>query len=377
MAHALSDPRVLAKEEADRINSNRQQWLVTPVDRVMADAPYFERENLLAGLTDFHRERMTRIPSIEKYPESKPWVDFALQNEAELKRLANLSDREIAIFRSLTTYLSFRGYKQAKLLSVDERCRCAYLPETDRGPMHIKNVDDPITHWKPSDKQPNPIPFSGDFVTDGVGSGLHIDDEPEDIFPLPVLTMLRQYANDVPSSVDFLTRYKSFWGGGNLLIHDSKKRSVAIEKCSFNFIEVFYPDSTGRSYISGMSCRDPQSPQGKYQRAKRDQAIELFGIGQDCSDNAFWSMCFTFEQKLRQALNDLPKVPTFADVVNLFTSAYPKGLRKDGIRLHPKQGLIGYTLCIHATLRDERKYFRWQRSQDGSLFPAQPEVFSF
>jgi hypothetical protein len=375
--NSLPDPREKANQEAQRINASRYEWLVTPVDRILTDSPYFEREDLLAGIDAFHRERMAKAPSTAKYPEAGAWVDFALQCDAELTRLANLTPRELAIFRSLNAYLSFRGYEQARPPAVDEHCRCAYLPETDRGELHIKIVDDPITHWTPATGRPSEFPFSGDFVTDGVGSGLHIDDEPEEIFPLPILTMLKSHANDVPSTVDFLTRYKSFWGGGNLMVHDSKKRSAAIEKCSYNFIEVFYPDASGRSHISGMTCRDPGSPQGKYQRAKRDQAVELFGIGADCPDNAFWDTCFKCEQKLAHAMKTMPKTPTFDGVVKLFNTAYPEGLRKDGFRAHPRQGLVGYTLCIHATLRDERKYHRWQRSLDGKNFSAEPEVFSY
>jgi len=58
---------------------------------------------------------------------------------------------------------------------------------------------------------------------DGVGSGMHIDDEPDEIFPLPVHRMVKTHCNDVPGAVDFLTRYGTFWSGSNLLVRDAKK----------------------------------------------------------------------------------------------------------------------------------------------------------
>ena len=67
----------------------------------------------------------------------------------------------------------------------------------------------------------------------------------------------------------------------------------------------------------------------------------------------------------------------FDEVVKLFTTEWPQGLNKAGLKVHPKQGLIGYTLVTHATLTKERKYYRWQRSEDGKHFPKEPEVYSY
>ena len=86
-----------------------------------------------------------------------------------------------------------------------------------------------------------------------------MDDEPDELFPLQPTQMMYSYCDDVPSAVEFLTRYQSFWNGCNILLYDRQKRSVAIEKCSANFMDVFYPGSDGRSHISGMVCRNPGS----------------------------------------------------------------------------------------------------------------------
>lgn len=374
----MPDPAAAAQTTADRINTNRAQYLDMPVDRIIADSPFLDRNVMLEGVTVFHRERMSKVPSITKYPEAKPWVDYALSYERELRSRGNLNDTQIAIVQSLGSYICFRGYKHAaRLAATDEKCRAAYFPESDHGRVHIKNVDDPITHWKPSRTRPAKFPHTSDLQSDGVGSGLHIDDEPAELFPLPVSAMAAQYCNDVPSVIDFLTRYSIFWGGSNRLFHDAQKRSVAIEKCSYNHIAIYHPDSDGRSYISGMTCRDPNSAIGQYQDAKRKQYLDMFNLGSDGPDSAFWAACHKFESKLAAAMKSFPRVPRFDDIAKLFTTTWPEGFNKAGLKVHPNAGLVGYTLMTHAALIDEKKLFHWQRSEDGKSFDAKPDIYQY
>src|SRR5690606_35212977 len=162
-----------------------------------------------------------------------------------------------------------------------------YVPDTDRGVVHIKNMDDPITYWK---KRPpiDSFPKSG-LTWDGTGSGLHLDDEPTEIFPLPIQTMCMANCSDVPGAGSLLTRYKSFWGKANVLLFDGKNPCTAIEKCSFNFIHVHGPDANGRNHISGMVCRDPESEIAKYQAKKRTEYLRLFGLPDDGTDATYWA----------------------------------------------------------------------------------------
>jgi hypothetical protein len=374
----IPDPAETARREAEAIARNREARLVFPLQRVLADAPYLDPDAILNGLVAYHREAMAKVPSFTRYPEARPWVDYVLAVDRELKALAGLSELELAVLRSLHNYLAFRGLGLAAPAG-DEKCRVAYLPETDHGRLHIKNVDDPATHWKPE------VAPRWEFVrketplfADGVGSGLHLDDEPAELFPLPVKAlMFREYADDVPSAVEFLTRYSPFWARANLLLHDTKKRSVAIEKCSYNFIEVFEPGADGRSHISGMTCRDPDSPQGRYQKAQREKYRRLYRQPLDGPDMAFWNGAKRFEDKLTAGLAGLGPAAKLDEAIRLFTTAWPEGLRKDGLRLHPQQGLIGYTLMSYAALPDEGRFLRWQRTANPELaWPAAPESFT-
>jgi hypothetical protein len=376
MAIPIPNALETARREADAIHANREALLNYPLQRVLIDAPYLDPEVLLKGLVAYHHEAMSKIPSPTAFPEAKPWIAYVLAVDKELKALVELSDLELATLRSLHNYLAFRGLGIAAPAQ-DEKCRVAYVPESDHGRIHIKNLDDPATHWKPEGPMRDLFADkTRTLFSDGVGSGLHLDDEPAELFPLPIRAMFPQYAHDVPSAVEFLTRYSSFWARGNMLLHDNRKRSAAIEKCSYNFIEVFYPGADGRSHISGMTCRNPDSPQGRYQRAQREKYLRLYKQPLDGPDMAFWNGAWKFEAKLAAGLDALAARPKLDDLIRLFTTGWPEGLRKDGLRLHPKQGLIGYTLMTYAALPDEGRILRWQRSANPELlWPDQPEEY--
>lgn len=376
MTVQLPDPKQVAQTDADVVRGNHEYHFERGLERVFADARFVDRDSLLAGLDAFHKERMAKSPSPADYPESGPWVDHVLAVNRELQKILNLTDSQLAMKQSMGDYLRFRGFVNARP-AADEHCRVAYVPESDHKQIHIKNVDDPITHFKRSGPPTSMDWDEARVVVDGVGSGLHIDDEPDEIFPLPVLAMVRHYADDVPGWVQFLSRYSKFWGGANEVIHDWKGNSVAVEKCSYNFIEVFEPDQYGRSHCSGMTCRDSESPQGRYQAEKRLQYVKQFNQPEDGSDMTFWAACRKFESMLANGLIDMGKNARLDDLIALFTGQWPNGLNKAGLKLHPDQGLTGYTLITHVYLHEEKRMLRWQRNPDDGSWPTEREEYQF
>lgn len=270
--------------------------------------------------------------------------------------------------------MQFRGYRQFALRgreAQDDQCRGVFLPETDRGPMYIFNMDDPL----PPDYAPAlPLPASrpreefwwkrARLSCFDAGSGLHLDDEPAELFPLPVDAMLPYFADDVPGAVDFLTRYAPFWSNGNRVYYDAAYRGAAVEKCSRHFCDAYGADPAGFYHAGGMVCRDSASPQGQYMWAKRHEYLNLFGIGDDSADMAYWTSAQALEDTLVAAMRALGSCPRAEDVFTLFTTPWPDGLWKTGQRIHPQQTAISCTLLSVATLFEEGVDLRWQRAED-------------
>lgn len=376
MVQELPDPIALAQSLA-KICSTEEE-IYRPINRLLTDQPYLDRDAILNGVRTFYAEQMAKVPSSATYPEAAPWVDLIKTRDRELQRITGMSDTELALNRSLKDFCSYR-WKAAVSVPGGEKCRVAFVPDTERGPVHIKNVDDPITHWTPRPapdiRTPGgkPAELPPIFI-DGVGSGLLIDDEPEELFPLNAREMVSYYADDTPGAVEFLTRYTPFWHSCNIVVRDRQHRSVAIEKCSPHYIDVFEPGPDGRSHISGMVCRDPESDLGKHQAAKRNEALDVFDRPKDGSDQTFWNKCDEAEAKLAEFLAQ-PGPLKFEDIWAKFATPWPDGLSKEGAKFHPDQQVAEYTLVTHALLLDEMRGFRIQRDPQTTKMQAERETW--
>jgi hypothetical protein len=380
MAQPIPDVETSAQGEVQKISVNRHGAIFGTLDRMVRESAHLNREDVVREVTAFHVERMSKVPPKAKYPEAQGWAEYQLKLDARVKGLANLSDEEMAVYRSISHYLSFRGYRKlgqliaAKSTFVPEKCRVAYVPDTDRGVVHIKNLDDPITYWK---KRPTIAEFPKSGLTwDATGSGLHIDSEPEDTFPLPVPVMCMATCTTVPEAVEFLTRYCSFFGRQNVLLFDGKNPAMAVEKCSYNFIQVNGPDKNGRNHISGMVCRDINSPIGAYQAERRKEYLRLFGLPDDGPDALYWAASGKAEGKLARFLS-APSPLNAQGLVDYFITPRPEGLNKNGDRVHPDQVALDLTLATTVYFVTEKKALRWQREPADLAWPKEPERYSF
>ncbi len=381
-------PDARADGEAEAARLTRAGW--TPdvlIDRTAADAPALDRRRLLAGVTAFHQERMTRTPDPARYPESTRWVDYVRQRDQAVQDRTGMSAEDLAVLRSLNPYMAFRGWQEQQTLArgaqptpTTERCRVVYLADSTLGETHFKNVDDPLAGF-----EPRPAPRGLDrppLVYSGVGSGLHLDTEPDELFPLSPLQMMLHETEDAPGAVAFLGRYRSFWGGCNIVVYDRAKRAAAIEKTSYCHMDVYEQNAAGSVHVSGMVCRDAANAHGRHQTAMRQRYMTMFGLPEDGPDRAFWDACDRAERMLADALNDTGHAadggPIDARAVwRLLTTPWPEGLSKEGAALHPDQAVREYTLASYAFYWEKQRMLRLQRDPQTGNMPEAEEVYQF
>lgn len=282
---------------------------------------------------------------------------------AESSRTLGVSARDLLRGWFYQHYHIFhlRTYPAYLPMVVEEKCRAAYLPETDVGPLAISNTDDPIHGYRPAPPFVPPTHAVNVFVT-SVGSGLHFDEEPRGFFPVDegvLRQVISKLARDAPQAVEMLEALSPHFGRENLLLVDREKRAARIDKCSFNRIAIKLNTAPCIEHVSGMVCRDPAYKQ--YQGSLRQAYLDSVGGNWSGYEGQFWLEADRKETRLAGGLEKLRAGPTYHGVLQLFQSHEKPGhLCKHGEPASADDPNPSYTLQRHAHLLERDEYQRWQ-----------------
>lgn len=335
--------------------------------RGLAHVIGWPKAKLIEEVVRFDRDRLDAVPALAVYPELRGYRE-RLVEEDRGKRDAGMDDELIAIARSMTDYSRVRlfaltgkmYYAEAK----PEKCRVLYVPNAKGGAIHTKNVDDPNNYFKPDApvKPGTPWPFPHPLFFDGVGSGLHIDETPPDIFPVNPLELCREHCTTVPAAIDFLVRYNHFWHSQNLLVHDYFGNSVAFEKTACR-VAVRGPNKNGVNYITGMGALDPGI--AAHQKAMREKYLQQVGEDWDGPNGSYWKVCEGQWRNMTRYVNELPAEPTLEEINALMEKRDPDGpLCKTGVLGHPSLTIAEWTLVMHVWFPN-RKAAQRRQYRDG------------
>ncbi len=328
--------------------------------------------DLIARIVAFHDERLDAVPDLTVYPE------LAGEREVLLARYRGMADagmsRElIALNESLKFWCDYRCRTETGCIphggplppEQRERCRVLYAPETDRGPLHFKNVDDPLHSWKPMPEtfDPGPWPFSP-LAFDGVGSGLHIDDAPPEIFPADAVSLAKRYCSTVPEAEEFLIRYNYFWASANLLVHDENGYGVAIDKSSRCQYAIRRQGSNGVLYINGMSSFD-DAYQTMIETRRKQYLIET-GQDETTPEGAYFRFAEGTLRNMKRRMADFERNPTEASLIEHFSSRDPDGpLCRPGKQHHPDDPIRAATLFQRCYYLSDR-VMKWRQWHDNT-----------
>ena len=228
----IAQGRDMLRQDAcghDQVHLEREQL------RLLAGEIGWGEQETLDHIIAFHKERIDAVPDLNVYPELRGARDELLQRYRGMAD-AGVPEDVIALAETQRFWRDTRLLQDAEksfYLGLNrEKCRVVYVPESDVGALHSKNVDDPLANWKPIP------PYGGDprwdpphpLWFDGVGSGLHIDEIPPEIFPVDPHTLCQEHCRTVPEATEFMVRYNYFWSGQNLLVHDHHGNSVAFAR---------------------------------------------------------------------------------------------------------------------------------------------------
>ncbi len=325
---------------------------------------------LIARVVALHDERINAVPDLSVYPELDGEQELLLARYRGMAD-AGMSRELIALNESMGFWCNYRCRAETGKtphggsLPPDkrERCRVVFAPITDAGPLHFKNVDDPVHSWKPQPERLDPIPnpFTPLFF-DGVGNGLHIDDVPPEIFPADAVGLAKRHCRSVAEAEEFLIRYNYFWGSANLLIHDEAGEAVAIDKASRCRYVVRRPGPNGVIYINGMSSFDPDYQ--AFIEARRMQYLEESGQDGTTPEAVYFRGALGTLRNMTRRMKAFEQEPTEASLYDHMCSRDADGpLCRIGVQHHPDDPIRAATLfqrCFY--LRD--KVMKWRQWKD-------------
>lgn len=349
--------------------------------RCLAELIGWPTEKVVAEVRAYHRERMEAVPDLTVYPELRGYRDM-LDAEERGYREGGIDDATIALMKTLGFWRDTRLLAQTGrayfVLPTPEKCRVVYVPASDVGAIRAKNVDDPMTYFKPYPPTPDgtPWPFPHPLMFDGVGSGLHIDEVPVEIFPVNPHELCKEYCTTVPDATEFMVRYNEFWAGQNLIIHDYHGNSMAFEKTRRR-VAVRKPNVQGISFITGMGALDPGIRQ--FQREQRQKFLDQQGwTWDDSPDGRFFQLSERTWDRLAQHVDELSMNPSFDNLKQVMEQRDPEcPMCLTGAKNHPTETVTGYTLIMDIWNLDRKTLHRRQWRGDVPVFLDTPEIVQF
>lgn len=243
---------------------------------------------LTAGLDLLHEihacdcERLANPPDPCKYPETKGLPDLVRAERRGFQQASGYSDAETAYHYSWHFYYSRRiNSRYVGIAQPAGECSAAYIRNsTEGGPLYGRNWDTGLNEWVYGLLEPPREAADGARVmwAKGVSFSIFLDEEPEEIFPVdPWLLLPAECTEHVGDAVDFLSRYRDFWGPVNLILVDRQLDSVAIEKANVR-MGVRHADD-GASAVSALACLHPEMK--AYKEEKDRLSIERRGMTLD------------------------------------------------------------------------------------------------
>jgi hypothetical protein len=348
--------------------------------RCLATMLGWPTQKVIDDVRTYHKERLDAVPDLARYPELRGYRDLLLEQYRAMTD-AGIDEDTIALAETLLFWRDTRLLQQTgkawHAVVTPEKCRVLYAPESDEGAIHAKNIDDPLTYWKPRPPYPKDAkwPWTHPLRFDGVGSGLHMDEIPPEIFPVNPHELCNEHCTTVNAATEFMVRYNYFWSSQNLLVHDMHGNSMVFEKTRCR-VATRKPNSKGINFITGMGALDPQIRE--FQTQQREKYLKQIGSDWNGMDGCFWKVCQGKWDNMARYVDELSKNPTVAGVKELMEKRDSSGpMCLTGKKSHPDDKITGCTLVMDIWLMDKKKLHRRQWRGETPAYLDAPEIVQF
>lgn len=250
------------------------------------------------AVREFDRERLASEPDPAEFPELKGHIDLLRGERDGFMETSGLDETASAFHFSWLFYVSrrltSRHVARHENVSPPRMCTNVFFPHGAQGVTLSDNRDDVpnaeyaehIPHHRPEGLlRQDPV----HWCQGGVSSAVLLDDEPDCLFPAnpQVYDLMPDDCLDrIDSIIEFMTRYKDFWGPANQIWCDRSLRAVAVEKTNCR-LAIRKPGSQGSVAVTACSYLDDELHDFKMDKlrlvmeAKRETADECIDVQYD------------------------------------------------------------------------------------------------
>lgn len=300
-----------------------------------------------AEVLKIEKERMAAEPDLSKLPECRGLTDaVAAQHKGFLDVSANPWAR--AYYYNWYWFISRRlNTRYVGTLAPRGQCTAVFFQNSAEGPLVGNNLDDirrSFEEFVPPREGPAGKPIQKITQIGGVSAAILCDEEPEDIFPVPLDWVRPPEITMLPEWMEFLHRYRDFWGPHNSIWIDPEMNSAAVEKSNCR-MGVRWPED-GASAITACAYLTPEMNAFKKERDR--VSIERRGWDEDCPDFVFWAGCERrYHRLLELVAAESRRGPTLEGLAAILldhAAPFPDRICLSGEQCHPSEPLTNWTL---------------------------------
>lgn len=323
--------------------------------------PGMAREEIGKILAKSNQDRLDAAPDFAKYPEARGIRELLVAAQRGLKDGAGLDDTQSAMTADgLFYYHRFvtSGKHKARHKA---NCSVVYFPTSDHGALISSNLDTDIHEPYTDPVWPQ---LNEHLLTGSVSSGVFLDEESPEIFPLPVYSIVARYCRTTAEAVEIYTRYNNFWGPCNSLVVDRHHDVAMIEKTACRIAVRRSTDGFG--YVTAMTQEDPGLH--KFVNERRIASLTTRGLPNPCADTRYWASQDVRRHLMDRLMNEARKNPTVEKLRSIMQYREADGkVAGNGDVLFPGDAPIEHTIRTQIFCVSEGRVEWWTRDNEKNI----------
>lgn len=316
----ITDAYQRGRDAGTMFGKGLDELIKNSADFLLREYPLTAGMDLTQEVLKLDRERLASPPDPTKFPETRGLPEAVEAERRGFREATGANDFQVAYFYSWSFFYSRRiNTRYVGVNPPKGECSAAYIADSaEGGPLYGRNWDVSPNAWARGFIEPPREGAADDrkMFMKGVSCSVFLDDEPDELFPVDVFSLMPKDCKKVGDAVEFLTRYRDFWGPGNQILVDADHESVAIEKANCRM--GVRPSKNGASAVGAVSFLVPEMRAFKEERGRLSIARRGWTID-NAPDWKYWKGADERYERLLTLVDRITGKPTLQDLAEVMT----------------------------------------------------------